>query len=244
MKAELNSQKQDSCKIQISIEDNGIGMTQKQIDKIFKPFSQADSSSTRKYGGTGLGLAICKALVKIMGGTLNVESEINKGSKFYFSFQLQKNKIQQSPITNFDLEIAKIDNAIKEETKRNKNLKILIVDDEEINRIIFVKFFKNKKIDCDIAVNGKEALNICKHTIFDLILMDCQMPIMNGYQATKEIRKNEHNSQHTHIVAITADTINNVAQKCFDSGINNFLTKPIKLDELEKIIQNMKEFGI
>ena len=364
----------NNVELLFEIRDTGIGMNQEEINKLFKPFSQADPSSTRKYGGTGLGLAICKRLVEMMGGTINARSEKAKGSTFSFKLTLEKGKdsiipampdysmlkgkrilviddyemnryiakvyleevgcivneaenlesalntfsrtrniydvilvdyqmgsmtgfqmaeiIRKNPLlkniplilltsvtTNLDLKQAKQsgfsgyiskpykrielldcvamiveDSSLKEEhsnifvtkytaaeAKYNNKLKILLVEDNEINIKFFVNSLKLFELTCDIAVNGIEALNAYKNKEYDIIFMDCQMPIMDGYEATREIRKLESLEKRIPIIAMTAYSMKGDEDKCLEAGMDDYLSKPF---DFEQVINMLKKHVI
>lgn len=368
----LVKQTDTTAEISFAIRDTGIGMTDQEMNRLFKPFSQADSSSTRKYGGTGLGLVICKRLVEMMEGEISFTSEKGKGTTFNFVVML--NKTQDSVIPNMPnysilkgkrilvvddygmnryiakvyleevgcvvseaesakdalnkLESAEVESlynvilvdyqmqgmtgfdlssAIKEklsvkdiplilltsvttnseakqakakgfsgyiskpykrsdlldcvtmvlegkntnkdynhmfitkhtaqEAKYNNRLKLLLVEDNDINRKFFINLLKMKELTCDIAVNGLEALRACEYKDYDIIFMDCQMPVMDGYEATRKIRAVEGNEKHTVIVAMTAYSMKGDERKCLEAGMDAYLSKPVNLDQVLNILQ-------
>jgi CheY-like chemotaxis protein/nitrogen-specific signal transduction histidine kinase len=210
------------------IQDTGIGLTKEQISKLFKSFSQADSSTTKKYGGTGLGLAISKKLVELMNGKIWVESQKDIGSNFIFEIDLEElyeeqnhNLLENENINYF------------EKMKKLKKAKILLVEDNEINQEIMLASLKESSLDIDIANNGQIAVEKAKQNNYELILMDIQMPIMDGYEATKEIRSLNIN---TPIIALTANIIKEDFEKGKSVGMNEYLLKPIELDKLYSVL--------
>jgi len=218
----------DSKKVHITftVKDTGIGMTEEQLKKIFVPFSQADSSTTRAYGGTGLGLSICKQLTELMGGTIEVESNFGEGSSF-------------SVILDFDytdsIDINREENQSAIDTIRFEGKKVLLAEDNEINQLLFDEVLLELGMELDIVKNGLEAVEKIKNgDSYDLILMDIQMPIMNGYEAAKRIREM---GVQTPILAITADAILGINQKMIDSKINGYVLKPLNLQHLIVAIQ-------
>ncbi|WHH60092.1 response regulator [Petroclostridium sp. X23] len=368
----LANQTDTTVEILCTVRDTGIGMTEQEINRIFSPFVQADSSSTRRYGGTGLGLAISRNIVELMNGEIKVMSEKGKGTTFYFTvilniidsesylilpdysvfkgkrilivddytmnrkiakYYLEEvgcivdeaetvvdaiNKIvrakrkllyhsilvdyQMPGMTGFDLAdaiqeivsinkmplllITSIDQVTaskqakekgfsgivlkpykrdelldcvsmvlngKESDKSTKNnfatihhadeanynnkRKILLVEDNEINRELFIKMIKMEGLSCDVAVNGEEAVRACLNNNYDVIFMDCQMPIMDGYEATRQIRKTESDTKHTFIVAMTADIMKGTAKKCFEAGMDDYLSKPINISQIVNILE-------
>jgi len=211
---------QKEAKLHICVSDSGIGMSEEQLTKLFQPFSQADSSITRKYGGTGLGLSISAGLVRAMGGELQVKSIEGVGSEFYFD-------IDVGVVSWENIEIP--DEQVQEAVRAYPDLshvKLLLVEDYEINQEIVTEILKKIKIVPDIANNGKEAVEIflTKPEYYDIILMDLQMPIMSGYEATKIIR--EHNKTIP-IIALTAAAMIEDKAKVLQAGMNEHLSKPI-----------------
>lgn len=235
IQASLNNQTDNYVEILFTVKDTGIGMTNEEVDKIFDPFTQADSSSTRKYGGTGLGLAICKEIVKMMNGEINVVSEKDKGSIFSFTAVFRKVKDSKiSPMLNYsNLK----DKRILDETKYNNKIKILLVEDNDVNRMFFIKLLKMNRLICDTAVNGKEAVDICANEEYDIIFMDCQMPVMDGYEATKQIRKSQKNKKSPIIIAMTAYAMKGDKEKCIEAGMDDYISKPIDINKITDILQ-------
>ena len=209
----------------LSVQDTGMGITDEKRQKLFKAFSQTDVSITRKFGGTGLGLAISAMLVQKMGGNIEVESEFGKGSTFFFSLTTQyfyESEKDSSP--NEDESSDQIPTDIQRST-------LLIAEDVNINmqliKAIIEKYFPNSKIL--EAQNGEQAVQITKTHHIDLILMDVQMPVMNGLDATKKIREEESKTgKHIPIVALTAAAVKEDIQNCLDAGMDDYLSKPIR----------------
>ncbi|WP_160690852.1 response regulator [Clostridium sp. C2-6-12] len=366
----LIREEEKAVEILFKVVDSGIGISEDEIKKLFKPFSQADSSSTRNYGGTGLGLAICKRMIEMMGGTIGVESKKGIGSTFSFNLTLQKGKdsvipampnysmlkgknilviddyemnryiariyleevgcivteaenlesvldnffikqkrydailvdyqmdgitgfemakiikknefLKNTPLilltsvtTNLELKVAKqngfsgyISKPYKRnelldcvsmvvegssskmennqvfitkysagEAKYNKKIKILLVEDNDINIKFFVNSLKLIELTCDVAINGKEALKAYKDNEYDVIFMDCQMPIMDGYEATREIRKIENLKKHIPIIAMTAYSMKDDEDKCLEAGMDGYLSKPFDFDQVITILK-------
>jgi two-component system sensor histidine kinase/response regulator len=223
---ELLSQSDKEVHIQFSVKDSGIGISDEDQAKLFQPFTQADGSSTRQYGGTGLGLVISKKLVEIMGGDeILVESEVGVGSRFYFTLPFE--------ITQTDT-LIKINLTTKTDAHDVNQLQganILLVEDNVINQEIVIYHLESKGINVTVADNGQEALEILKEITFDGILMDCQMPVMDGYEATKEIRKQER-FKNLPVIAITANVLPEDRKKILKCGMNDLIGKPFKPDEL------------
>jgi len=375
LEASLKRENKSELEILFKIKDTGIGIQAGLINKLFKPFTQADLSSTRKYGGTGLGLSICKNIVQMMGGDISVYSKPGKGATFIFSVILKKPKDEKkSAVPDYSIlkgkkilivddsamnrKIAKIylqetecvvdeaetgykalDKIIrvdgrslfdvvvldyqmpgtsgsglltalkaitftkniplilvtsvasnstpdkknsnvfsgyltkpyrrnelldcvvmavqgrkykkaardiiateqkdqKQEVYAGKKIRILLVEDNEVNRLFFIKLLQLKKLNCDVAINGKEAVEACKNKDYDIIFMDCQMPVMDGFDATRNIRKAESENKHTIIIAMTAYATKEDEQKCLDTGMDGYISKPVNLDRVMKIIRS------
>lgn len=215
--------KDDLCNVHISIKDTGIGIAPDKLGKIFERFEQADSSVTRKYGGTGLGLSISRRLAELMGGRLWVESVVGQGSTFHFTLllRLQPDARQAAPPS---------ENRLEASSPEQRPLKILLVDDSEDNRLLARTYLKGDAYRIDEAVNGEEAVALFQSGPYDLVLMDMQMPVMDGYAATRGIRRweEEQGRSRTPIVALTAYALKEDAAKSEEAGCDTHLTKPIK----------------
>jgi len=224
----VNVVKQDRKKIilQFSVKDTGIGIPENKLDSIFDNFQQASSGTSRVYGGTGLGLAIVRQLVLAQGGTVTVESRQGKGSAFNVSLPFKKTneQINQEPDNQRDL----IDG-------RHYG-KILVVEDVALNQLLMKTLLEEAGFDLVIADNGKKAVELMKDDVFDLVLMDLQMPEMNGFEATEVIRKEL--KQNVPIIALTADVTSVDLNKCRMVGMNDYLSKPIDDKLLFKKIAN------
>lgn len=216
------SRNQDQTTLQFSIRDTGIGMSQAQIDKLFKAFSQGDSSITRNYGGTGLGLVICKQLVEQMGGSISVSSQIQIGSCFSFTVSLgvtDINNLRQSQ----SRQIRDIDT---HQLQYISDARILLVEDNEVNRIVAIELLTQAHLQVDTAENGAIALEKLKKNTYDCVLMDVQMPVMDGYQATRSLRKLPGCSKLP-VIAMTANVMSDDRNKCLQAGMDDFIGKPI-----------------
>jgi len=211
--------------LKISVTDTGIGIEQAKLSSLFSAFTQADSSTTRKYGGTGLGLAISKKLVELMNGSIAVESSPGNGSTFWFTITLGKPSSKKAASkTNSDQLIAKL--------KANKfSGSVLLVEDVEVNQIIARSILEELGFTVTIAQNGQEAIESFSKQEFSLIFMDCQMPVMDGFEATKHIRKLEAGNP-TPIIALTALAMKGDSQKCFDSGMDDYISKPYEMNDI------------
>ncbi|MBF0428462.1 MAG: response regulator [Magnetococcales bacterium] len=224
----LVKQENNRFSIRFCVQDNGIGIAPRDCSKLFQPFVQADASTARRFGGTGLGLAICARLVDLMGGHMEVQSQPGQGSTFGFTLNLE-----QSLPPGITTET---------ETCLLGEYRLLVMEDDPINQLFIAESLQNLNITSyDIVSNGEEGLNRLLHEQYDLILMDCQMPKIDGYAATRAIRRRELASGTTKtipIIAVTANVMTENRESCLAAGMNDFLPKPFKIDELQKTLQH------
>ncbi|MBK8397607.1 MAG: response regulator [Leptospiraceae bacterium] len=231
-------------KLSFTVRDTGIGIKNEQKEKLFKAFSQADSSTTRKFGGTGLGLIISELIAKKFGSKIELESEYGKGTTFYFHIVIdfeedKKNTPEPVPVIEDSEPIENWKDSENRSVQNKSKFNILIVDDVDLNlkllQNIFENFFPESKLL--EATNGKEAISAFLETKLDLIIMDIQMPVMDGLEATRNIRKLEEKSnKNIPIIAITAGTSKEEEEKCFAAGMNDFLSKPVAISKLKNIL--------
>lgn len=208
--------------------DSGPGISPEMLDRLFKPFSQVDSTISRRFGGTGLGLSICKRLVETMGGKIGVHTAPGKGSDFYFSLPVRIPEFSAPPV-------------LEKTVERPAGVvpHILVVDDDSINRKLIRRMLEKLGVRVEIAESGAQALSAFQDSHFDLILMDVQMPGMDGLETTRRIREIERQGdsvQRTPISALTANSGPGSRELCFEAGMDDFLGKPVCLDDLEKLI--------
>ncbi len=202
-----------------SVSDTGIGIPEEKINLIFERFSQLDSSYTKKYAGSGLGLAIVKSIVDSMGGNIYVESTEDHGTTFTCELPFRLSEIIDEP---------KRQEAAISPNNMSHSRKVLLVEDDFVNQLYVKTILKEKNYDVSVANNGNEALNLMTMSQFDLILMDGQMPIMDGFEATRKIREAEKSTKgHIPIIALTAYALNEEKNKCFESGMDDYISKPI-----------------
>lgn len=214
--------------LKFTVEDTGIGIPQGQMEKLFKPFTQIDESSSRKYGGTGLGLVIVKNLVEILGGKISVDSQVGQGSSFSFTLRVMVVQVKGRGKESQE-------NSPQHLTKTIP-LKILVVEDNPVNRRLLVSLLNKNGYDPDIAENGLEAVQKAKMNHYELIFMDLQMPEMDGITATTEIL-NLNQENRPKIVAVTANVLQEDRDKCFEAGMDDFMAKPINNNILISILQ-------
>lgn len=215
--------------LEFTIKDTGIGISPDKRHRLFKPFSQLDSSMTRKYGGTGLGLAICKSLVGMMGGDIRVESMEEKGATFVFTIQ------------------AAVPEEVNRLTKREEDLegtlqpkedraKVLVVDDHPINQKLLVNMLDKLGFEADAAEDGRQAVELANSYPYEFIFMDVQMPVMDGLEATAMIRGGQGHSSEAIIIAMTANIMEGIQNRCLASGMNDYISKPLKMSSLRQIL--------
>ncbi|HYX31474.1 MAG TPA: ATP-binding protein [Oligoflexus sp.] len=217
----------DRLWVQLSVKDRGIGIDRDSQDELFKAFSQADLSTTRKYGGTGLGLALCKRFVELMGGRIWVESEVGCGSTFFFNFPTERVAADIHELTADSLPaVAPVVFPIH----------ILVADDNQINRVVADGILKRIGYQADFAFTGAQALQAASRKTYDIIFMDCHMPEMDGFEATLQIR--ELPSRHRpFIIALSASVMQEERERCILSGMDKFLAKPLQEKELKAVIK-------
>jgi|GEM_PF-5437103 len=221
-------QTQTDVTFRVSIVDTGIGISNQQLETIFEYFSQADSSTTRQYGGSGLGLTISQKLIHLMGGEVSVKSQLNQGSEFSFKLTFGKAQYQQEERRQF----------ISGSAFPKSNM--LLVEDDRVNQMIAIKLLKKFNCDVSVANNGKEAVELSSKEEFDIIFMDIQMPVMNGVEATKVIRKKLGNS--ITIIALTANVMEDDRNHYLNSGMNDILFKPLQLKDLELMLSKYLKY--
>lgn len=220
--------------VYFSIKDTGIGISDEVKDKLFQSFSQVDASTTRRFGGSGLGLAICKGLCEKMGGSIGVESQPGKGSNFYFTFKANEVHAQ---------ELAPVPEAENDCDLASKfPLRILLAEDNPVNQIVAVGLLEKLGYSCEVVSNGLEAIERISHKKYDLIFMDCHMPEVDGFEATKSIVKMFPEEDRPRILALTASAMKQDIDRCLECGMNGFLGKPITINTLYKAIQEQVVF--
>lgn len=243
-------------KFKCDVIDTGKGINEKNLEKIFEIFSQEDQTTTREYGGSGLGLAIAQRLIHLMGGDIHVESVVGTGSVFSFYIMLQYDFVDDliqkmndqsvvehtlqgytkaAPINEnlySPLHASEVLDSSEELQETTEPLQILVVEDNELNAQLIHEIFKLHDLPVDFALNGQEALHAFNKKYYDLILMDCQMPVMDGLLATKLIRQQQPIGRHPVIIALTAATTELDRVRCIEAGMDDFITKPINMDSI------------
>ncbi|MBI9092257.1 MAG: response regulator [Desulfobacterium sp.] len=225
---------QNKVKLHVSIRDTGIGISHEDRQRLFRPFSQADGSTTRKYGGTGLGLVISKELVSLMGGRLACESEPGKGSDFSFTVDFEIS-------TETERSEQAIESTKMAQGKQEFNIHVLVAEDNITNQYVAANMLKFFGCKVDIASNGKEAVEAVSKKTYDLIFMDCQMPVLDGYQATSDIRRHEKEKglkKNIPVIALTANALDGDREKCLAAGMDDYLSKPFLKSQILAILKS------
>lgn len=219
--------------LEFEVRDTGIGIEREQLKHLFKPFSQGDSSTTRKYGGTGLGLAICKRLCEAMGGKIWATSLPGEGSSFYTRVRVGESTSQDTP--------SPIPEEKKTITAEKLEIRTVIAEDNKANQRVISLMLKRLGWKAEIASNGQELLDMLREKPADLIFMDLQMPVMDGLEATAAIRSGEVGEalKDVKIIALTANAMSGDEERCLSAGMNGYLTKPLKIDILSKKIAEL-----
>jgi signal transduction histidine kinase/ActR/RegA family two-component response regulator len=219
----------DRLQLRFQVEDTGMGIPEEKLGGIFDKFTQADTSTTRQFGGNGLGLAICKQLTELMGGRIGVISRLGEGSAFWFSLPMSVDVTEDgscsrirksSPSKNFVPSIS---------------AHVLVAEDNPVNQQVAVRMLKKLGCTVDVAENGKEALERISRSSYNMVFMDCQMPVMDGFEATAQIRCLEPH-RNLPVIAMTANAMDQDRERCLQAGMNDFLTKPVRLDRLAKVL--------
>lgn len=218
LKVQLEKQKGTQVGLRFSMIDNGIGLSAEAAARVFDPFSQAETSTSRRFGGTGLGLAISKRLVDLMDGELGVESQLGEGANFWFRVNLTQTTARPQAMHELPAE-------------STASLSILVVDDNETNRLVATKIMENLGHSISTANNGEQALQLLVGQRFDLVLMDCHMPVLDGFEATRRLRQREAEQglAHQTVIAMTASVLPEEQRRCFVAGMDDFMPKPLRL---------------
>jgi PAS domain S-box-containing protein len=222
--------------LRFSVSDTGIGIPARRQDILFTPFTQGDCSTTRKYGGSGLGLAISKQLVELMGGRIGAESKEGKGSTFWFTAVFETQSVRPESAREVVVKCSAVWPTISEKVKRK--IRILVAEDNPVNQKVAQAILRKMGLRADVVANGQEAINELQIIPYDLVLMDCQMPEIDGFEATRCIRKDASGvlNPRIPIIAMTASTMQSDREKCIKAGMNDFIAKPVQPGELAELL--------
>ena len=231
LRAEHFTRPQDAGQawLRVSVQDTGIGMTSEQMAQLFQRFSQADSSTTRRFGGSGLGLVICKHLVELMGGTIQAESTPGQGSLFWFEVPLLA-ALEAAPTGAAAPTPAAV-------AAGPRPAQVLVVEDNSVNCLVVQAMLEHLGMTVTLAHDGAQAVAAVQTQAVELVLMDCQMPVMDGYEATRQIRACGPRGAQVPIIALTAHALAEDRQRCQDAGMNDYLPKPVTRDALASVLQ-------
>ncbi|HWR42725.1 ATP-binding protein [Sporomusa sp.] len=243
IKAECFGRDEKTVNVKVTVTDTGIGLTQDEINKLFQPFAQTEGANARKYLGSGLGLSISSSLIKMMGGELGVDSAKGSGSSFWFTITLQAvpGDAATSDMRPFDTlnDMNVLPAWLNERGGKvqDKTGDVLVVEDNPVNQQVFILQIRHLGLLCDLAVNGQEAVLMAARTSYKLIFMDCGLPGLDGFAATRAIRDLETAAgRHTPIIALTANALSGDKEKCLAAGMDDYLVKPVSGEELRQII--------
>ncbi len=235
IKVQMNRHTKYECTLLFEVEDTGIGIPEEKTDKLFQSFSQVDTSTTREFGGTGLGLIISKQLAELMGGTIGFTSLENKGSVFWFTVALRHQEAKHA-----GKKAKSTQSAPAAASSMSSNIKFLIAEDNLVNQNVVKLMLKKLGHSVTIAKDGLEAIQLFEKEIFDVILMDIQMPVMDGEEATKKIRSMEKKTNnHIPIIALTANAMKGDKERFLKSGMDSYVAKPIRKEELLSVIESV-----
>ncbi len=237
LRVKEEAQTDETATLCFEVEDSGIGIAPKALTKLFSAFEQADNSTTRQYGGTGLGLAITKRIAEVMGGTAGVTSVPGRGSTFWFSAVLRRGPQVAVKSDRAGLEAA--EQAIQHD---HAGQRILLAEDEPINREIAQILLEDVGLQVDLAEDGQQAVEKARSAHYALILMDMQMPVLDGLDATRQIRQLPGNAT-TPILAMTANAFSENKDQCFEAGMDDFISKPVEPEVLYKTLLKWFEKG-
>jgi CheY-like chemotaxis protein/nitrogen-specific signal transduction histidine kinase len=230
---EVREQSRDAEKvgIRIAVKDSGGGIPEDKRHLLFQKFVQLDSSLTRQNGGTGLGLTICKELVELMGGAIGLESLTGDGSTFWFVLPLGLAQDYVPPA-----KASRPDAHIPSEFA-NSSTRVLVAEDNPVNLKVAIRMLQRLGLRADLAADGSEAVHMSGLVAYDLILMDCQMPEMDGFTAAREIRRRNGDQRHPVIIALTAEALDGCRERCLDAGMDDYLSKPVTLGALTETLR-------
>ncbi|MCM3175477.1 MULTISPECIES: response regulator [Paenibacillus] len=231
----VNEEKDGRMTLEFAVKDTGIGISADKVDRLFQPFSQLDTSMTRKYGGTGLGLAICRTLVEMMGGHIYLDTSEKRGATFVFTIQAQRYVETEFVVGGGDEQPSDVKNY-------EHQPRVLIVDDHPINQKLMSIMLSKLGFVSDLAEDGQKALDmVLEHPKYDYIFMDLQMPVMDGLECTKIIRERLPQTHQPVILAMTANVMDGIQQRCSAAGMDDYISKPVKMGSVKQKLSRFQE---
>ncbi|WP_145051647.1 response regulator [Paenibacillus xylanexedens] len=231
----VNEEKDGRMTLEFAVKDTGIGISADKVDRLFQPFSQLDTSMTRKYGGTGLGLAICRTLVEMMGGHIHLDTSEKLGATFVFTIQAQRYVETEFVVGGSDEQLSDVKNY-------EHQPRVLIVDDHPINQKLMSIMLSKLGFVSDMAEDGQKALDmVLEHPKYDYIFMDLQMPVMDGLECTKVIRERLPQTEQPVILAMTANVMDGIQQRCSAAGMDDYISKPVKMGSVKQKLSRFQE---
>jgi signal transduction histidine kinase/CheY-like chemotaxis protein/HPt (histidine-containing phosphotransfer) domain-containing protein len=232
--------------VRIEVRDTGIGVEPSRQESIFDPFTQADASTTREFGGTGLGLAICKRIAELMGGTIGVESELGEGSTFWLELPLERSGAADA--SDPAGESARTTSDVGDfEPRSALEARVLLVEDNPVNQRVAAAMLQDIGCHVDAALDGREALSMLERNAYDVVLMDCQMPVLDGYETTATLRRLEAErgvESPIPIIALTANAVEGDRERCLAAGMSDYVSKPFKKERLRDAIERWLSGGV
>ncbi|WP_433707414.1 response regulator [Paenibacillus illinoisensis] len=231
----VNEEKDGRMTLEFAVKDTGIGISSDKVDRLFQPFSQLDTSMTRKYGGTGLGLAICRTLVEMMGGSIHLDTSEKRGATFVFTIQVQR-------YVETELIIGKGEEQLENMERYEMQPSVLIVDDHPINQKLMAIMLSKLGFTSDTAEDGQKALDmVLENPGYDYIFMDLQMPVMDGLECTRKIRESLPKEKQPVVLAMTANVMEGIQQRCLAVGMDDYISKPVKMGSVKQKLSRFQE---
>jgi CheY-like chemotaxis protein len=231
VRATMRRSRGSDAVLRVEVSDTGIGIEPSIMDQVFEPFTQADASTTRHYGGSGLGLAISRELAELLGGTIGADSKPGVGSTFWLELPLS------APAATDDQLLAPTPTGLAERALWSTPPLVLVAEDNVVNQIVAARTLERCGCHADVVADGREALEALAARHYDAVLMDCQMPVMDGYEATTDLRRREGDAEHTPVIAMTAHAMNGAVEKCMAAGMDDYIAKPMRRAQLIDILR-------
>ena len=225
--------------MRVRVQDTGIGMSSEQLGALFQRFSQADASTTRRFGGTGLGLVISKHLAELMGGAIHVRSEEGKGSEFWFEVPMQEAMAPKTPPA-----AGVAVSGAQEIARQARKANVLVAEDNPVNQLVVRSMLERLGMTVTVVEHGAQAIAALQAQPFDLVLMDCQMPVMDGYEATQTIRALQSELSRIPIIARTANAMSEDRERCAAAGMDAYLAKPVTGAALSDMMERYLGVGV